>query len=138
VRVMAVDPGTKRVGMAVSDPEGIIAQPAGWLPATPAETLVERLAAKARELDVQEMVVGLPRRLDGRLGPEGKAAHELAAKLRQNLRLPVTLVDERLTSVAADRELIAAGERRSRRRELSDQVAAALILQTYLQQRRRG
>jgi putative Holliday junction resolvase len=131
-RVLAVDPGSRRVGLAISDPTGTIAQPLTWLPAEPAATLVARLAALAREREAERLVVGLPRRLDGGLGPEAKAARALAEGLREATGLDVALVDERLTSVAAERALLAGGASRARRRQLSDQVAAALILQTYL------
>jgi putative holliday junction resolvase len=129
---MAVDPGSRRVGVAVSDPTGTIAQPLAAVPAEPAATLVERLAALAREQEAERLVVGLPRRLDGSQGPEARAARALADELRRAAGLPVTLVDERLTSAAAERSLLAAGASRARRRQLSDQVAATLILQSYL------
>jgi putative Holliday junction resolvase len=135
---MAVDPGEKRVGVAVSDPSGTIAQPLRWIPAQPTSTLAERLAQLAQELQAKELVVGLPARLDGSEGPEARAARQLANQLRQVSGMPVVLVDERLTSVAADRALIAAGERRARRRQLSDQVAAALLLQGHLDSRARS
>jgi putative holliday junction resolvase len=134
---MAVDPGSRRVGVAVSDPTGTIAQPLSAVPAAPAETLVGRLAALAREQEAARLVVGLPRRLDGGQGPEAKAARALADELRRATGLPVTLVDERLTSVAAERALLATGASRARRRQLSDQVAAALILQSHLDAQRR-
>jgi putative pre-16S rRNA nuclease len=138
-RVLGIDPGTKRVGIALSDPTGTVARPLSWIPAEPESTLVERLVAMIEEQGAEELVVGLPRRLDGSQGPEAKAARQLAASLRQATRLPITLVDERLSSAAAERALIAAGERRARRRQLSDQVAAALILQGHLDSRaRRG
>lgn len=135
-RVLAVDPGTRRVGVAVSDPTGTIAQPLTVLPAEPAGSLPERLAALAREHEASELVVGLPRRMDGSLGPEAREARALADRLRLASGLGVTLVDERLTSAAAERALLAGGLSRARRRQLSDQVAAALILQTYLDRRR--
>jgi len=136
-RVMAVDPGSRRVGVAVSDPTGTIAQPLSVLPAEPAETLVERLAEVARQQQAARLVVGLPRRMDGGEGPEARAARALAGELRRATGLPVTLVDERLTSVAAERALLAGGASRARRRQLSDQVAAALILQSHLDAERR-
>lgn len=129
---MAVDPGSRRVGIALSDPTGTIAQPLSTVPAEPAATLVERLAALAREREATRIVVGLPRRMDGGLGREAKAARELAAELGRATGLPVTMVDERLTSVAAERALLAGGASRARRRQLSDQVAATLILQSFL------
>jgi len=131
-RVLTVDPGSRRVGIAVSDPTGTIAQPLTALPAEPAATLAGRLLALAREQEATRLVVGLPRRLDGSSGPEAKAARALADQLRRDGGLEVALVDERLTSVAAERALLAGGASRARRRQLSDQVAAALILQTYL------
>lgn len=132
-RTMAIDPGTVRVGIAVSDPLGIVAQPHSTVAAEPRGTLPDRLATLARSLEAQELVVGLPYRLDGSEGPEAKAARALAQDLRRSSRLPVSLVDERLTSVAAERALLAGGKRRRERRRLSDQVAAALILQTHLE-----
>ena len=129
---MAVDPGSVRVGIAVSDPLGIVAQPHSTVAAEPRDTLARRLADLARSLDAEELVVGLPYRMDGSEGPEAKAARVLAQELRRRSRLPVSLVDERLTSVAAERALLAGGKRRRDRRRLSDQVAAALILQTHL------
>jgi putative Holliday junction resolvase len=131
-RVLAVDPGSQRVGIALSDPGATIAQPLTALPAKPAESLAERLTELARQHDATEVVVGLPRRMDGALGPEALDAKALAARLRRLSGLRVTLVDERLTSVAAERALLATGTKRARRRQLSHQVAAALILQTYL------
>jgi putative Holliday junction resolvase len=131
-RVLAVDPGSRYVGVAISDPGRVIAQPLDRLRADPGETLAERLLALARAQEADEFVVGLPRRLDGSSGPEAQAARRLAEELRSLSGFRVTLIDERLTSVAAERALLATGETRARRRELSDQVAAALILQHHL------
>jgi putative Holliday junction resolvase len=131
-RVLAVDPGTQRVGLALSDAGATIAQPLTTIPAEPLASLPERLAEQATRYEASELVVGLPRRMDGGMGPEAVEARALAGRLRRLTGLPVTLVDERLTSAAAERALLATGTKRSRRRELSDRVAAALILQTYL------
>jgi putative holliday junction resolvase len=136
--VLAVDPGSKRVGTALSDPTGTVAQPFRTLPAEPASTLPARIAELAREVEAGEIVVGLPLRLDGREGPEARAAREMSARLREATGLRVRLVDERLSSAAAERALVAGGARRSRRREVADQVAAAIFLQTYLETARRG
>lgn len=135
-RVLAIDPGQRRVGIAVSDPTGTVARALGFVDAQPMAGLPERLVALAHEWEAEAMVVGLPRRLDGSDGPEAKAARALARRLRELSGLMVTLVDERLTSVAAERALIAAGEKRARRRQLSDQVAAALMLQQHLDGRK--
>ncbi|HEY8641560.1 MAG TPA: Holliday junction resolvase RuvX [Candidatus Dormibacteraeota bacterium] len=132
-RVLAVDPGTKHVGLALSDPTGTVATPLAPLPAAPGETLVERLAAAAREHEAARLIVGLPRNMDGSLGEAGRAARLLAQQLQKATRLPVDLVDERLSSVAAERALIGGGVRRARRKELSHGVAAAIILEGWLQ-----
>jgi putative Holliday junction resolvase len=137
VRVLAVDPGTRQVGIAVSDPTGTVAQPLMAVEAEPAASLPERLVALAREQGADRIVVGLPRRLDGSLGPEADAARHLADRLRRLSGLPVSLEDERLTSAEAERALIASGIGRARRKHLSHPVAAALILQAHLQRRQR-
>jgi putative Holliday junction resolvase len=134
--VLAVDPGSKRVGLAVSDPTGTIAQALATVPAEPRPTLVARLAKIAGEQEARSIVVGLPRRMDGTEGPEAKAARELASELRHASRLPVQLVDERLTTVAAERSLLEGGVRRKTRRASIDRVAATLLLQSHLDRKR--
>ena len=134
--MLAVDPGTKRVGLALSDPTGTIAQPLTTIGAEPRGTLAARLAEMAREKDVRKIVVGLPRRMDGSLGPEAKAARRLATELRETSRLPVELVDERLTTAAAEKALLEEGVRREKRRASIDRVAAALLLQAHLDRKR--
>lgn len=134
--MLAVDLGSKRVGLARSDESATIAEPHGVIAAEPAETLPARLAAAAHEAGAEEIVVGLPRRLDGSSGPEAVAARRLADALRTASGLRVELLDERLSTVQAERALLAADARRSRRRQVVDSVAAALILQSYLERRR--
>jgi putative holliday junction resolvase len=138
VRILAVDPGSKRVGLAVSDPTATIAQALTTVPAEPAATLASRLTEIAKAQDARRIVVGLPLRLDGRRGPEAVAAKELADRLRQESGLPVELVDERLTTAAAERSLIAGGVRREKRRLSIDRVAATLLLQGHLDRKNRG
>jgi putative Holliday junction resolvase len=136
VRVLAVDPGTKRVGLALSDPTGTIAQPLTTIGTEPRGTLAARLADLAREKDVSKIVVGLPRRMDGSFGPEAKTARQLATELRETSRLPVELLDERLTTAAAEKALLEVGMRREKRRASIDRVAAALLLQAHLDRKR--
>jgi len=131
-RVLAVDLGSKRVGLALSDLTRTIAQPLGAMAAEPASSLVRRLSERARQEGCDEVVIGLPRRLDGGFGPEAHAARTTADELRRSAGLRVHLVDERLTSVQAERSLIEQGVSRRRRRTLSDPVAATLILQGFL------
>jgi putative Holliday junction resolvase len=136
MRVLAVDPGSKRVGLAVSDPTGTIAQPLATVEGEPRETLPDRLAEVAKQREATRIVVGLPRRLDGSLGPEAKAARELGEKLRKASGLPVEYVDERLTTALAERSMISTGVRRAKRRATIDQVAAAILLQSHLDSKR--
>lgn len=124
------------MGVAVSDPTGTIAQALATVPAEPQDTLAERLAGIAREQKAGRIVVGLPRNLDGSEGPPAKAARSLAGALRRAARVPVDMVDERLTTVEAERSMIEAGERRARRRARVDQVAATLLLQSHLDSKR--
>ena len=138
MRILAIDPGSKRVGLALSDPTATIAQALATLPAEPAGTLATRIAQVARTNDAARIVVGLPRRLDGSRGPEAKAAQHLADAIRNESGLPVELVDERLTTVAAERSLIEGGVRREKRRLAVDRVAATLMLQAHLDRRRAG
>jgi putative Holliday junction resolvase len=136
MRILAVDPGSKRVGVAVSDPTATIAQALMTISAEPAGTLASRLTEIARAHDVRRIVVGLPLRLDGTRGPEAAAAEELAGSVRRASGLPVELVDERMSSVAAERSLVEGGVRREKRRITVDRVAAALMLQAHLDRRR--
>ena len=136
MRVLAVDPGSKRVGVAISDPTGTIAQALVTVDAMPEATLASRLTEIAVQNEATRIIVGLPRRMDGSYGPEAKSARQLADSLRKSSGLPVELVDERLTTVAAERSLIAGGVRRAKRRVTVDRVAAALLLQSHLDRRR--
>jgi putative Holliday junction resolvase len=138
VRILAVDPGSKRVGLALSDPTATIAQALTTLAAEPAATLAERIVDVAKANEAARIVVGLPKRLDGSRGPEAKAAQTLADAIRKESGLPVEMVDERLTTVAAERSLIAGGMRRDKRRLSVDRVAATLMLQAHLDRRHAG
>jgi putative Holliday junction resolvase len=138
LRILAVDPGSKRVGLALSDPTATIAQALTTLSAEPAATLAHRIVQVAKTNEAARVVVGLPRRLDGSHGPEAKAAQALADTIRKESGLPVEMVDERLTTVAAERSLIAGGMRREKRRLSVDRVAATLMLQAHLDRRRAG
>jgi len=137
LRILAVDPGSKRVGVALSDPTETIAQALATVPAEPEESLPRRLAVIARSHEAERIIVGLPLRLDGTHGPEAAAARRLADAIRRESRLPVELVDERLTTAAAERALIAGGVKREQRRQGVDRVAATMLLQGHLDHRRR-
>ena len=137
-RRLGVDVGTVRVGVALSDPNGVLA--------TPLTTLsrdrrsggdLERLAGLVVEHEVVEVVVGLPRTLAGRHGPAAEAAQSYAAALAERIApVPVRLTDERLSTVAAIRSLRERGVRGRRQRAVVDQAAAVHILQSWLDARR--
>jgi len=133
-RIVALDAGTVRIGVAVSDPMFITAQPHGVLEAGAAD-LDERLRRLAVQTEAERFVVGLPIGLDGREGIAAGLARELAARVEAATGLPVDLHDERFSTVTAERVLVSADLRRSRRKEVRDQVAAAVFLQAYLDSR---
>ncbi|MBV8432578.1 MAG: Holliday junction resolvase RuvX, partial [Solirubrobacterales bacterium] len=127
MRVLALDLGTVRIGVAVSDATGTLASPLTTVPRSPAAhaAVADLVAEEGAEL----VIVGLPRNMDGSLGPAARAAEAEAEELRGRLAAPVLLVDERLTTVAADRALAAGGRSGRRRRQVVDQAAAAVLLQ---------
>jgi len=131
-RILAVDPGSKRVGLAVSDPTQTIASALSTEPAEPEADLAARLAVIASGQEAERIVVGLPREMNGRRGPAAAAAERLAARLRAVAGVPVETFDERLTTAAAERSLISTGAKRAVRRQAVDRVAATLLLQGYL------
>jgi putative Holliday junction resolvase len=136
VRILALDVGEKRIGIAVSDPLGITAQGLAVLTRRGKDADLASLLEVAREYRVQEIVVGLPLHLDGRPGRQSQEILSLAAALGEALGVPVTPWDERLTTMEAERVLLAADVSRRRRRQVVDQLAAVLILQNYLDRRR--
>jgi len=138
MRILAVDAGSKQVGLALSDPTETIATALSTLPATPADTLAERIASVAAAQSAERIIIGLPLRLDGSRGPEAAAAERLAASVRKASGLPVQMVDERLTTAAAERSLIEGGVRREKRRASIDRVAAVILLQGHLDGLRRS
>lgn len=136
VRILALDVGVKRIGLAVSDPLGITAQGLEVLIRKGLQTDLARLEEVARQWGVQQIVVGLPRHLDGRLGTLAPQILELAETLQKNLGVEVITWEERLTTVEAERVLLQADVSRKRRRQVVDQLAAVIILQSYLDHRR--
>jgi putative Holliday junction resolvase len=131
-RILALDHGSKRIGAALSDETATIARPLEFIPAEPFARSLERIRQIVTESQVREVLVGLPRNMNGTCGPAAASALHFAAALRQALAVPVKTWDERLTSVQANRFLIEAGVRRDRRKKKVDQTAAAILLQSYL------
>jgi putative Holliday junction resolvase len=132
MRFLAIDPGTKRMGIAISDELGVIAQPLEFIPAEPLEDFLQQLKQIVTEKEVGLIVVGLARNMDGSFGPAAKKAQEFAATLKNVFEVPIRTWDERLTSAQANRVLLSANVRRSRRKEIVDAAAAAILLQSFL------
>jgi putative Holliday junction resolvase len=131
-RVLAVDLGTVRVGLALSDPLGLTAQPAGKIARRSLRDSLEPLLAIVRAHDVATVVVGHPLLMSGEAGTRAKDAETFVARLRAELSCPVVLWDERLTSVQANRALLEGDVSRRKRRDVVDAAAAALLLQSWL------
>jgi putative Holliday junction resolvase len=136
-RRLGIDVGAVRVGVALSDPDGVLATPLVTVPRdVEGGTDLRTIADLVREHEAVEVVVGLPRTLAGREGPAAQAAHGFADALDGVLDVPVTLADERLTTVVATRQLRESGRRGRRQRAVVDQAAAVAILQGWLDARR--
>jgi putative Holliday junction resolvase len=132
---LGVDVGTVRVGLAGSDQTGSLATPLRTVPRRPAARLWRELKEVVDERLPERIVVGLPRRLDGSEGDSAADARQVAGQLHVRTGLPVEMWDERFTTAAAERSLIAAGRRRADRRRTVDAVAASLLLQSWLDSR---
>lgn len=132
MRILALDPGTKRIGVAVSDETKTIAQPLEWIPAEPFADFLARLKQLLLEKEVDLVLIGLPRNMDGTYGPSAQKAEAFAAALRAAITVPIKMRDERLTSLQANKMMIQANVRRDKRKQKVDQMAAALLLQSYL------
>ena len=132
MRVLGLDVGEKRIGVALSDPLGIMASALTVIEGKSEASAIEQIIALAREHDAERIVVGLPRSLDGRLGPQASKVQAFADSLAGRTGIPVVTWDERFSTVEAERALVEAGMKRDKRKKRLDSVAAALILQGYL------
>src|SRR5262245_21081281 len=132
MRILALDHGTKRVGIAISDELKMIAQPLEFIAPEPFAKFLARLKEIMQEREVELILVGLPRNMDGSYGPAALKVQEFVAALRDAITVPIRTWDERLTSAQAQRFLIQGGVRRQQRKEKVDKTAAAILLQSYL------
>jgi putative Holliday junction resolvase len=131
-RFMGLDVGRRRIGVALSDPSGLLSYPLATVEVQGPEDGLAEICGWVEEYGVVHVVVGLPLLLDGSEGEEARYVQAWAERLRERLSLPVELWDERLSSAEAERALLEGGMRRERRRHHRDKVAAALILRNYL------
>lgn len=137
-RIMGLDPGEKRMGVAMSDEMGLIAQPLETHACGSPDEVVAHVRSLVEAHGVTEVVVGLPIRLNGEAGTAVERVRGFIARLEQALEVPVVPWDERLTSKAAERMLIEANVSRSKRKGVVDRVAATVLLQSYLDRRARN
>ncbi len=131
-RVMGIDYGTARIGVAVSDELQMLAHPTETIVVAKTQNPAARVAAIAQEKNVERIVVGLPRHMNGSEGESAAAARAFAEKLKALVTCEVRTWDERLSTVAAQRALQAAGKKSRQTRGIIDQVAAQMLLQSYL------
>ena len=132
MRILALDHGTKRIGVAVSDETKTIAQPLEYIPAEPFADFLARLKKLLLEKEIDLVLIGLPRNMDGTYGPAAQKVEAFVAVLRSAITVPIKTWDERLTSAQANRILIQGKVRRDQRKEKVDKMAAAILLQSYL------
>lgn len=136
-RAMSLDVGTKTIGIAVSDPLGITAQPVTTIRRAGLESDLADLRGLIDVYNVSCLVVGYPRNMDGSTGEQARYVERFVESLRAVIALPVDLVDERLTTRVASRAMMDLNVKAKRRKEIIDQQAAALILQTWLDRKAR-
>jgi putative holliday junction resolvase len=132
MRILAIDYGTRRIGIALSDELKMIAQPLEYIPAEPVAGFLKRLQELLEQSEVELILVGMPRNMDGTYGPAALKTQEFVESLKSEVGVPIKTWDERLTSAQANRLLIAGGVRRNKRKEKVDKMAAAILLQSYL------
>ncbi len=132
MRILAIDYGVKRIGIALSDELKMIAQPLEFIPAEPFAAFVARLTELVQEKEVELILVGMPRNMNGSYGTAALKVEEFVAALKSAVPVPIKTWDERLTSAQANRILIAGNVRRDKRKQKVDKMAAAILLQSYL------
>jgi putative Holliday junction resolvase len=136
-RILALDLGDRRIGIAVSDLLGLTAQGLEVIDKKQTPDWLHRLDTLIQQYEVEKIVIGYPRNMDGSVGSKGEASKKVAEMLKERYALPVDLWDERLSTAAAQRSLIKADVSRKKRKQVVDQVAASWILQGYLDANRR-
>ena len=131
-RILGLDVGTKRIGVAISDPLGFSAQPLTTIIRESKKKDMAAIEAILLEYDIKKVIVGMPKNMNGTVGPSGEMAMQVGEKIRNKFKIEIIYIDERLSSVSAERILIEADIRREDRKNMIDKVAASYILQTYL------
>lgn len=136
MKILAIDLGTVRTGLAICDRSEVLASPIGTVTQRDSEALLDLVVQTAREQGAEEIVLGHPRNMDGSRGESARRSEEFAARLRERLSVPIRLWDERMTTVSAIGVLNETNTRGKKRKAVVDTVAATIILQDYLESRR--
>ena len=136
MRILGIDLGEKRIGLAISDPLGFTAQGIETIQVKNKKETLRALAEVCRQYTVKEVVIGLPVNMNGTHGPKAEEVLKLVPELEKALDIPVRTLDERLTSRQADRLMVQEGLSRQKQKMNSDRMAATLILQNYLESKR--
>ena len=136
MRIMAVDYGDAHTGVALSDPTGFLAGTTTTIHSRKTEVVLEELSKLVREYQVEELVMGFPKNMDGSVGPRAELCQKFAKALNALIPLPVELWDERQTTMQAEAYLNEVDVRGQKRKDIIDEVAATIILESYLQYRK--
>ncbi|HEY3373805.1 MAG TPA: Holliday junction resolvase RuvX [Candidatus Aquicultor sp.] len=132
MRLLGLDYGSRRIGVAISDPSGFMAQPLQVIDKSRDSSDIRKISELVNEYGVDEVVVGLPISLSGEIGPQAREVLDFVEELKKTLSVPVATWDERLTTSYAERALKESNVKRGRRKEIIDKVAAAVMLQGFL------
>jgi putative holliday junction resolvase len=138
MRALGIDYGSKRIGIALSDPGSTMAQPLDVIDNIDDETAINAIIRVINEYSVARIVVGLPKSLSGEIGDQAKTVLAFTDKLRENTDLEIVMWDERLSTAIAHQTMRQAGAKKHRKKSVVDKIAAAIILQGYLDSKRTG
>lgn len=132
MKILGIDMGEKRIGLAISDPLGYTAQGIKTIQVNSPEEICDKIILVIKENNIDFLVFGLPKNMNGSLGPQAKKVQEYAEKIKSLSGLPVDFEDERLSTASAEQVLLMADQSRSKRKKVIDKLAAVIILQSYL------
>jgi putative holliday junction resolvase len=132
LRILGIDMGDRRIGLALSDPLGYTAQGLKTIQINSPDEVCDKLIAVINEKKVERIVFGLPKNMNGSMGPQAKKVQEYASKIKMLTKLPVDFEDERLSTVGAEQVLLMADQSRKKRKKAIDMLSAVIILQSYL------
>jgi putative Holliday junction resolvase len=135
-RVLALDIGTKRIGVALSDPLLITAQPLTVIQRVPENQAIDEITSLCKQYNINKVIVGLPKNMNGTIGPQAEDCTNFSKKIQENYELEIIFEDERLTSKQAESILAFQGKKYTKDKGLVDIASAAIILQQYLDKRR--